>query len=132
MAWTFNSGKDENYMGIYSEDYLLPNATLAYSTVITFLESQARQPGFMVTFSFKVDVLTGTNVDLALYGSITETGTKELLADAIVADLTDTTEKIGHLDIGLYPMPFYFLGWTTDADETSNTITAKIIRPRNV
>ena len=31
------------------------------------------------------------------------------------------------LDLNAYPMPYYYIGWTADADESANTITLTCI-----
>jgi hypothetical protein len=68
--------------------------------------------------------VSGTNLDIKLYGSDTAAGTtKYLLLDAVVADLTaDDTAIAGVVDLNAYPAPYYFISWTADGDESANTM----------
>lgn len=92
-----------------------------------------RYVGFMVTAT----TVSGTNLDIALYGSMTDEssltggadGNKVLLLDTIVADVTNGTVKGGIVDMALYPYPYYYVSVTTDADEKANTGTFKVFIP---
>ena len=126
MAWTRST---INYLPVYSETYTLPaSATTEYSSVISRFRPTADNTNRYVQFQFKASAVTGTNLDIALYGSDTSAGTvKYLLKDAVVADITDATTVAGLLDINAYPAPYYFLAWTADVNESANTLTVKVI-----
>lgn len=83
--------------------------------------------GQYVAFSFNASAVTGTNLDIALYGSETEAGTtKYLLLDALVADITANGQVVGIIDIQAYPAPYYFISVTGDNAETGNTLAIKV------
>lgn len=116
-------------IGLLTETYTLPSsATTEYSSVISKPLVKRDKENRYVSFTFNASAVSGTNLDIALYGSTTEAGTsKYLLKDAVVADITATGEVAGQVDVNAYPAPFYFLAWTSDANESANTITVKVI-----
>lgn len=126
MAWTESSGA-QGRMLILTETYTLPSsATTEYSTVIEEISPDSRQNRY-VTFGFNASAVSGTNLDIALYGSATKAGTtKTLLKDAVVADITATGMVYGQIDLNAYPAAYYFLAWTSDADESANTIAVEV------
>jgi hypothetical protein len=128
MAWTITSAGNKKHITYLTETYTLPgSATVGYSSVIRELSPDFSKLNRYVTFTFNVSAVSGTNVDIALYGSSDAAGTsKALLKDAVVADITATGEVAGVVDLNAYPAPYYFLGWTTDADEDANTIAVKV------
>ena len=117
-----------NDMLVLSESYTLPSsATTEYSSVIKKVKPNLDNANRYVEIGFNASAVTGTNLDIALYGSDTEAGTsKYLLKDAIVADITATGWSFGQVDLNAYPAPYYFLAWTSDADESANTIATKV------
>lgn len=82
-----------------------------------------------VAFRIKASAVTGTNLDIAIYGAWTSGGTKFLLLDAPVADITDATAAIAVLDVNVAAglAPFLYVAWTSDADESSNTIEYQFV-----
>lgn len=126
MAWTKTS---KGKMLLYSETVTLPSsATTEYGSVI---DSEQIGPNLdklnrYVTFVFNASAVSGTNLDIALYGATTQGGTKFNLKDAVVADITATGKVAGVVDLNAYPAPFYYLGWTSDANESANTITVEV------
>lgn len=120
-------GSTQNGMAGYYESSTLPgSATTEYSAVMDFLKARADGTNQYVTFAFKASAVTGTNLDIALYGANTSGGTKFLLKDAVVADITDATKAAGVIDLNAYPAPYYYIAWTSDADESSNTIRVDV------
>lgn len=114
---------------IAEETYTLPaSATIGYSSVIDFLKWRYKgNQNEYATFKFNASAVTGTNLDIALYGSDSLAGTvKYLLKDAVVADIAATGTVAGTIDIKAYPAPYYFLAWTADVDESANTITVGV------
>lgn len=107
----------------------LGNTTTTYTAEIDFLHPDNRKANVYVSFYFAASTVSGTNIDVALYGAFSSGGTKVLLKDAVVADITSTAAAVGVLDINQYPAPYYYLGFTTDADETLNTMDVKIVKP---
>lgn len=129
MAFTqASTANTKNKVGIWTEAKALPSsATIGYSAEIDFLEIDREKEHKYVTFVASASAVTGTNVDIALYGAATSGGTKFLLLDAVVADLDNSNKvKSGTIDINAYPAPFYYLGHTADVDEHLNTITYTI------
>lgn len=126
MAWTRST---INHLPTYSESYTLPSsATTEYSTVISRFRPSADNTNRYVQFQFTASAVSGTNLDIALYGSDTSAGTvKYLLKDAVVANITDTTTAAGIVDLNAYPAPYYFVAWTADANESANTLAVKVI-----
>lgn len=126
MAWSNPTSSRDNFVTYWSETSIsLPSsATTAYSSAITFLKRDLCVERQYIHILAVASAVTGTNVDIGLYGSFTETGTKYLLADAIIADVTNSDkDKSAAFAIWQYPMPFYFIGHTTDTDESANTIS---------
>lgn len=114
-------------MLVAKETYTLPSsATTEYSTEIDWVHPNKLANRY-VSFTFNPSAVSGTNLDIALYGADTSGGTKYLLLDAVVADITATGTVAGQVDLNAYPAPFYYLAWTSDADESSNTIDVAVV-----
>ena len=124
MAWTVKSNAKGN-VEILKETYDLPASGVGYSSVIDEIGPNANQNRF-VTVVVDATAVSGTDIDIALYGADEVNGTKVLLADAIVADLTDGTRVAGQVDLNAYPAGVYFIGWTVDADESANDIAVEV------
>jgi len=109
-------------------DLAVAGAAQGYSPVIDVIKVRSKRlsNGQYVSFSFNASAVTGTNLDIALYGSDTVGGSKFLLLDALVADITDTTMVAGVIDIQAYPASFYWISVTGDNAEVGNTLTIKI------
>lgn len=123
MAWTPNT---ENDLGYFSETYTAPSsATTEYSTVIDKIKCRCDGSTQYVSFTLEASAVSGTNFDIAIYGAMTSGGTKFLLKDALVADITTTAKAVGTIDVNAYPAPYYYIAWTADADEDANTITVE-------
>lgn len=124
MAW---ARRTKNDLGTQYEVSTLPaSATQEFTSVINFLKPRNDGTLQYVSFAFAASAVTGTNLDIALYGATTSGGTKFLLKDIIVADITDTTKAVGTIDLNAYPAHYYYIAWTSDADESANTITVEI------
>ena len=125
------STKGIGKVAVLSESYTLPSsATTEYSSVLkadgVHLQPDQNKANKYATFTFNASAVSGTNLDIALYGSDTEAGTtKFLLKDAVVADITATGTVAGTVDLNAYPAAYYFLAWTADANESANTIAVK-------
>jgi hypothetical protein len=126
MAWLKKTPNGDFIVA--TETYTLPaSATTEYSTVVDWLFPSAKIANRYMYFGFNASAVTGTNLDIALYGAMTSGGTKVLLKDAVVADITATGLAIGQIDLNAYPYPYYYLAWTSDADESANTIDVSVI-----
>lgn len=127
MAFTKNT---RNGLLVAEETYTLPgSATTGYSTEIDFAVPVLRIQNRKIAVTLNASAVTGTNLDIALYGAASPGGTKFLLADAIVADITATGTVAAVIDLNAYPAPYYYIGWTTDGNESANTIDVKVIVP---
>jgi len=128
MSWKKESA---NGVLVASETNTLPSsATTEYSSEISFLKGNPAVSTRAVSVWIKASAVSGTNLDIALYGADKAGGTKFLLAAAIVnaiTDLTCATAAVDLLDLNRYPAPFYYIAWTSDADESANTIEVKIM-----
>lgn len=128
MAWTRTSAGSGL---ILEETYTLPaSATTEYSSELSvdlhnFGPNLANNNRY-VSIYLNASAVTGTNLDIALYGAMTEGGTKFLLKDAIVADITATGANIAVEDLNALPAPYYYIAWTSDVNESANTIDVKI------
>lgn len=124
MAWS--TPKSINKGTFISENKLMPaNTTPTYSSAFQVpIDSDRNNRWISVLCS--CSAVTGTNIDIAIYGAMTETGTKFLLKDAVVADVTNGVAQGAVLDINAYPAPYYFIQYTADADESANTMTTSI------
>lgn len=110
-------------------DLAVAGAAQGYSPILNALkvrQEKGRPEKQYVTFSFEASAVTGTNLDIALYGSDTIGGSKFLLKDALVADITDTTMVAGVIDLQAYPASFYWISVTGDNAETGNTLAINI------
>lgn len=127
MAFT---QKTENRMLVAEETKTLPSsATTEYSSEIDFLRFRdLSKEHEYVTFVINPSGVSGTNLDIALYGANESGGTKFLLKDALVADITAAGAVASVIDLKAYPAPYYYVAWTSDADESANTITVTVIQ----
>ena len=124
MAW---ANKGANGLNMFEETKTLPgSATTGYSTEIDFLKISRDTNNKYVSLLVNCSAVSGTNVDIALYGAMTSGGDKFLLLDAVVADVTTGVVKGGVFDLNAYPAPYYYIAYTTDADEDANTITMTV------
>jgi len=113
----------------FTETYTLPDsATTEYSSEIDFIKLGIYGGLRFVRFALNATAVTGADLDIALYGAYTSGGTKVKLLDPLVPDITATGEVASStaLDMILYPMPYYYIGWTTDVHESANTITVTL------
>ena len=126
MAFTKTSANGKT---VYQETYTLPaSATIGYSTEIDFLKFDASLANKNVAVILNASAVSGTNLDISLHGTWEEGGSKvTLVSDALVADITATGNNVDILDLNTVPMPYYYIGWTADADESANTITLTCI-----
>ena len=126
MAFTKTSANGKT---VYQETYTLPaSATIAYSTEIDFLKFDASLANKNVAVILNASAVSGTNLDISLHGTWEAGGSKvTLVSDALVADITATGNNVDILDLNTVPMPYYYVGWTADADESANTITLTCI-----
>tara|TARA_B100000519_G_C14241050_1_gene437342 strand:+ start:157 stop:600 length:444 start_codon:yes stop_codon:yes gene_type:complete len=126
MAFTKTSANGKT---VYQETYTLPaSATIGYSTEIDFFKFDPKVTNKNVTVVLNASAVSGTNLDVSLHGTWEAGGSKvTLVSDALVADITATGNNVDILDLNAYPMPYYYIGWTADADESANTITLTCI-----
>lgn len=115
-------GKQNNILLQKEEGITLPaSATTEYSSALDLEMDPDKQDRF-ITIAVNPSAVTGTNLDIALYGDFEEGGTKVQLKDAIVADVTDSGLVAGQVDLNEYPARKYYVGWTADVNESANTI----------
>ena len=126
MAFTKTSANGKT---VYQETYTFPaSATIGYSTEIDFLKFDASLANKNVAVILNASAVSGTNLDISLHGTWEAGGSKvTLVSDALVADITATGNNVDILDLNTVPMPYYYVGWTADADESANTITLTCI-----
>ena len=126
MAFTKTSANGKT---VYQESYTLPaSATIGYSTEIDFLKFDSSLANKKVAIVLNASAVSGTNLDISLYGTWEAGGSKvTLVSDTLVTDITATGNNVDILDLNAYPMPYYYIGWTSDADESANTITLTCI-----
>lgn len=120
--------KTSNSGGFKQESATLPaSATTNFSSPMTFLKYLKGRASQYISFLVTCSAVTGTNVDIALYGSFTVGGSKFLLLDAPVADVTNAVKvQGGVVNLALYPAPNYWVAWTADVNESANTITVQV------
>jgi len=128
MAW---SKSTQNDLGGYKEETItLPSsATIGYSSAIEFLKPRCDGTNQYVTIVAVASAVSGTNVDISLYGAQTSVGTKYLLVDApgSIADITNAAKAAsGVINLNAYPAPYYFIGMTADANESANSMSLYI------
>lgn len=113
---------------IATETCTLPaSATTGYSSVIDFMTPDGNPTRYISVLAVVSAVSGSENIDFALYGAMTPTGSKFLLKDAVVADLTNAS-KIGGgvVDLNAYPAPYYFIGFLANADESGSTVALSL------
>ena len=118
-----------NLFGRIYELLTLVDTATVYSSVISAIkvrQEKGRPEKQYVTFSFQASAVTGTNLDIALVGSDTLSGSKFLLKDVVVADITDGTIVAGVIDVQAYPASFYWIRVITDGDEQLNTLAINV------
>lgn len=125
MAW---AKRTKNGMGRNWETVTqASSATYAYSSVIDFLKPKGDGKARYISIFGEASAVTGTNIDISLWGAYTSGGTKFLLLDAPIADLTNAAKTAGgSINIEAYPAPYYFIGMLADADEHLNKVTLSI------
>ena len=128
MSWVPQTPNTSD-VGYVKETYTLPDFADAvgreYSSVIDMFRPNLKNANRYIMVGVKPSAVTGTNLDIALYGSWTRSGTKVLLVDAIIADITTVNPGVwvfGQVDLNAYPFPYYFIAWTADLDESANEI----------
>jgi hypothetical protein len=130
MAWTPTTTNTTTNVGGYTSGAItLPSsAVLEYTPVIDFVGPRSTTTTRYIFITGVASAISGTNIDIGLYGSDSPTGTKYLLADAPIADISNAAKaKGGVIDLNAYPAPYYFLGHTADADEHANTVTYTVM-----
>lgn len=136
MASTEWVNKTSNDLGRVQQvfDLAIAGAAQGYTAVINAIKVRSKSlvagllgsNGQYISFSFNASAVTGTNLDIALYGADTVDGDKFLLLDALVADITATGKVTGIIDIQQYPAAFYFISVTGDNAEVGNTLAISI------
>ena len=121
MAWT---KKTVNGMGVYTETVTLGTTGSVYTSKIDFLNLGIHANKY-VTLSGYCATVSGTNVDVALYGSMNDSTYIQAL-DAPIADITTGTTKGATVDFKAYPYPYYKLGFLVDTDESANNVVVTI------
>ena len=126
MAFTKTSANGKT---VYQEAYTLPSsATLEYSSEIDFFSFDSSLANKKVAVILNASAVSGSNLDISLYGTWEAGGSKvTLVSDTLVTDIAATGNNVDILDLNAYPMPYYYIGWTADADESANTITLTCI-----
>lgn len=125
MAW---AKRTKNKMGGQFETVTqASSATYAYSSVIDFLRPKGDGKSRYITIFGEASAVSGTNIDISLWGAYTSGGTKFQLLDAPIADLTNSAKTAGgSINIEAYPANYYYIGMLADADEHLNTVTLTI------
>ncbi len=137
MASTVWVNRTSNLLGRVQQtfDLAIAGAAQGFTTVINAIKVRSKSlvigesgsNGQYVSFSFNASAVTGTNLDIALYGCDNAAGNDMyLLLDPLVADITATGKITAILDIQAYPAPFYFISVTGDNAEVGNTLAISI------
>lgn len=130
MAWSFVSTKAQGPAVQEDTSISLPSsAGTGYSSEITFLNPDPTKNNKYISIVVTYSAISGTNIDLAIYGAWTTGGTKFLLYDAYIADQTTAggATVAACIDLNAYPAPYYYLAHTVDADESANTISYRVV-----
>lgn len=128
MAW---ADKTRNGMGTKQEVVTLPASSYGYSSAIDFLKVNGKGNARYATLFAEASAVSGTNVDISLWGAYTSGGTKFLLTDApgSIVDLTNAAKAQGaSFNVEAYPAPYYFIGMLVDASEVANTVTLNLTK----
>lgn len=128
MAWVKTSHRGVDLIAQEAGVTLPASATTEYSTVIPFMGPNGNQNRY-ISVLVSASTVSGTNLDIQLHGAMTPTGSKFLLKDTIVTDVTNGVVQGGVIDLNAYPAPYYFVSWTADANESANTITVTLFIP---
>lgn len=130
MAWTPTSitGNLRNIL-ILEETYTLPaSAITGYSSVIDGFGPNMTNNNRYIAVTFLTSALSGSNLDMSLYGATKVGGTKVQLLDVIVADISNGDGIVaGLIDLNAYPAGVYYLAWLADTNEAANTIAVQVM-----
>ncbi len=128
MAWSTTKAT-ENQMLYQTETISGASTAKAYTSEIDFLHMGPYGGVRWIRFAATPDVISGSNYDVDLEGCYLSGGTKITLVSAVIADMTVNATEVAvtsALDLWLYPMPYYYLAFLSDADETGNEIAVTI------
>ncbi len=128
MAWSTTKAT-ENQMLLQTETVTLVASGTAYTSVIDFIHMGPYGGSRWMRLAATPTAITGSDLDVNLLGSYTRTGAKIELKDAVIADMTSDATEVATataLDMWLYPMPYYYVGFLADADATGNTVAVTI------
>lgn len=124
MAWT---SKTRNGMGGKQEILAGAATGTSYSSVIDFLKPKGDGKNRYVALSVLASAITGTDIDIFLYGSLDSAGTvKTVLLDCLDMSQGTAVSGVKIFDLEAYPYPYYFISQTVQASEAANTLTVNI------
>lgn len=132
MAWKKNIDTLTRGSGVYWEETLtLPGgaAQTVYTAEIGFIGVSPTKTRSKVLIEVVASAVSGTNVDVALVGAYTKSGTKTTLVAALVAALTDATPALASVDLNDEAAMVYYISFLADADESANNVTVRIYVP---
>lgn len=127
MSWDNTTKNDMLYA--VETGVALGSSALTYSSEIDFLRRDHIRPAEYMTVSFLASDTLGANATFDLYGAWSASAaaaSRVKLIDDIIATGKATTETDGAVQIRKYPMPYYYIGITTGANDTAYTMTIKI------
>jgi hypothetical protein len=135
FSLTFSDPKVFNERGdmyITGSSLNVLNYTVAAYTGAFQIPTAAHVDHCFIHIMANADAVSNTNVDFGLYGALVSGGSKFLLVDAPMADLTGAgvLTTMASLDINLYPARYYYFSVLTDTgSEAANTLTITVIIP---
>lgn len=122
MAWDKNTVND---MLVATETIDGKSTAKAYTAEIDFFKMGPYGGVRWLRVAATPDTITGSNYDVTLEGAYESGGTKVVLKDEIIADMTVDGAEVATTvawDLWSTPMPFLYLAFLSDTDETSNEI----------
>lgn len=103
-----------------------PNATTVYSEEISDARPDLRIANKKIGIYAKASAVT-TDLTMDIYGAASPGGTKVLLAANVLGGNIGTTNPSFYaLDLNAYPMPYYYIGIKSTANNSANTVDLKV------
>jgi hypothetical protein len=120
--------RTENQRTLLTEVITGPNNNIVYSNAITTLRPNFDLQNRRISIGYIASAAMNAAARVGLYGSFTLTGPKVLLAANVGGDATPSTtaHTYAAVDLNAVPMPYYFIGVSSTADESAKTLSVFI------
>jgi hypothetical protein len=120
--------RTENQRTLLTEVITGPNANTVYSGIIAELRPNFELQNRRISIGYIASAAMNAAARVGLYGSFTPGGAKVLVAANVGGDATPsaTAWTYGAVDLNAVPMPYYFIGVSSSADESAKTLSVAV------